>query len=162
MKRTIVLAGTVCLVAGLAGCSSNPGEAQLNADIGAMRKAAAQCRVIKDKVNEALAKSKDNKLDLKAAVNAVIQLKEDGKEMQLIREHTDLVKDNTTPEQRQDLVKRFKEKFEEAGVELQKAEEEMDAAIRKADEHGPKEAVEELKKTLVLAMHEFEMLAKQQ
>jgi hypothetical protein len=167
MKRIVVLAGTFCLLAGLIGCSSNVGDALLNADVEVMNKSAAQLRSVKDRVNEAVQKAaKDNKsltdTDLKPAVKAAEALKDIGKALQQLKEKTDALKDSTTKEEREELAQRFKDRMLTATVDLVKAQQEVDQAIRKAEERGPREAVDELKKTLRMAEGEFEVLAKQQ
>ncbi|HEV2948547.1 MAG TPA: hypothetical protein VGX70_14320 [Gemmataceae bacterium] len=168
MKRIVVLAGMFCLLAGLIGCSSNLGEALLNADIDVMNKAAAQLRSVKDRVNEAVQKAaKDNKsltdTDLKPAVEAAKALKEIGNALQKLKEKTDTLKDSTTPEEREELAKRFSGRMQTATVDLIKAQQELDQAIRKAEgARSERDAVVTLKNTLREAEGEFEVLAKQQ
>ena len=67
MKRTIVLVGTFGLLAGLVGCSSNPAEGFLNANIGTIDKLTAQLRNVKTNINAAVERSEKEKKPLTEA-----------------------------------------------------------------------------------------------
>jgi len=167
MKRNVVLVGIGFLLIGLVGCGSNSRDALVNRDINVIDGAAAQLGVVRDKVNEALDKSAKEKRaltgdDLKPAVQAAAALKDVGKAMQKLKEQTDALTDSITKEEREELAQRFKARLQGAMVSLVKSQQEMDQAIRKAEDKGPKQAVVELKKTLELAQSEFGVLAKQQ
>jgi hypothetical protein len=167
MRRGAILLGMgLLLLAGVVGCGSNPRDALVNSEINLIRDATVHLRGIKDKVNAAVQKStSENKpltsADLKPAVDAVTQLREDGKRLQKSKEDTDALKTTTPPEERDELRKRFQGKWEEASVDLEKAQQELDLALRKAEERSNKDTVDELKKTLNLAELEFKVLARQ-
>jgi hypothetical protein len=166
MKRRVVFAAACWLLASMVGCSSNPREAQLDAVIFTVNNTKAKLDIVKKKVTEALEKAaKANKnltdADLKDAVAAAAELRNAGKAMQQIKEKTDSLKDSTTKEERDELIQKFRDKLQSALVGLDKAQSEVDDAIKKAEDRGPKEAVDELKKTLKLAQGEFEVLARQ-
>jgi hypothetical protein len=167
MRRTAVLLGTgLLLLAGAVGCSSNPRDALVNNNINVLRDATVHLRSVKDKVNAAVQKAtSENKqltaADLKPAVDAVSQLRDDGKRLQKTKEDTDALKNPTSPEEREELRKRFQGKWEEANVDLEKAQQELDVALRKAEERSSRDTVDELKKTLNLAEMEFKVLARQ-
>jgi hypothetical protein len=98
---------------------------------------------------------------LKPAVNQATKLKELGRQLQALKEKTDSLKEAITKEERDELAKNYRKKLQDALVGLDKAQTEMDQAIRRAEEKGPREAVDELKNTLKLVQGEFEVLAKQ-
>jgi hypothetical protein len=164
MNRTVVLLGTVLPLLGVVGCGSNPRDALVNNNIAVLRDATVQLRSVKDKVNAAVEKAtKEQKTlsaaDLKPAVDAAAQLREVGKRLQKNKEDTDTLKDTTPPQERDDLRKRFQTKWVEANVDLERAQQELDTALRKAEERSTREIVSELKNTLTQAQLEFKVLA---
>ena len=166
MKRCVVLVGTFWLLAAVAGCSSDPRDAFLAQEISTIDKATEQLRSVKVEVNKAVEKAaKDNKAltaaDLEPAVKAADKLRDIGKEMQMLKEKTDALKESTTKDEREELVQKYRDKLQGALVKLDKAQTEMDQAVKKADERGPREVVDVLKKTLRQAQGEFQTIAKQ-
>jgi hypothetical protein len=166
MKRSIVLVGTFWLLAAVAGCSSDPRAGFLDLEISTINKATDQLRSVKVDVDKAVDKAtKENKpvtaADLEPAVKAADKLRDIGKELQMLKEKTDALKDSTTKEEREELVKRYQDKLQKALVKLDEAQTAMDQAVKKADEKGPREVVDILKKTLRQAEGEFQTIAKQ-
>lgn len=166
MKRHLVLVGVFFLLGSLVGCSSESGDAEISQAINVMNNARARLAVVKNEVNKAVDNAaKDNKeltdSDLKPAVNEAGKLREVGTELQKVKERTDALKNSITPEERAELARRFKSRWEEASIELQKTQDELDQAIKRAEDRGPKSAVDELKKTLRLGLGDFEIITRQ-
>ncbi len=168
MKRSFVLIGTFGLLACTVGCSSNPRETVLNATIGTVDKAAAQLRNIKANITAALEKSDKEKKPLtedefKPAIAAAAELKKVAKEKQTLRDQADALKDSTTKEEREELSKKYRDRWEGAMVQLVKAQTEVSQAIKQVEDRGgnDRNAVESLKKALSEAQGEFEGLTKQ-
>ena len=166
MKRYLVLIGAFLALAGMVGCSSNSGDGQMSQAIAVMNNARGRLDAVKNKVNEAVDKAaKENKEltdnDLKAAVNEASKLKDVGSELQKVKERTDALKGSITPEEREDLLKRYKGRWEQESIALQKTQDELDQAIKRAEDRGPKTAVDELRKTLRLSQADFEVIARQ-
>jgi uncharacterized protein YdcH (DUF465 family) len=167
MKRQLVLVGIFFLLAGLVGCGSESGDAQVSQAIVVMNNARARLAAVKNEVNKAVDKAagENNREltgdDFKPAVTAAGGLKEAGSELQRVRERTEALKGSITPEERDELTKRFKSRWEQESIELQKTQDELDQAIKRAEDRGPKTAVDELKKTLRLGLGDFEVIARQ-
>jgi hypothetical protein len=168
MKRHLVLVGVFFLLAGLVGCGSDSGDAPVNQAIVVMNNARARLAAVKNEVNKAVDKaaSENNRElkdeDLKPAVTEASRLKDVGIELQKVKERADALKSSITAEERDELTRRFKGRWEQESIELQKTQDELDQAIKKAEDRGPKTAVDELKKTLRLGLGDFEVIARQQ
>jgi hypothetical protein len=167
MKRHVVLVSAFLVLGGMVGCSSNSGDAQMGQAIAVMDSARGRLDAVKNEVNKAVDKAaKDNKQltdnDLKPAVEEARKLKDVGSELQRVKERTDALKGTITPEQREDLLKRFKGRWEESSIALQKTQDDLDQAIKRAEDRGPKTSVDELRKTLRLSEADFEVIARQQ
>jgi chromosome segregation ATPase len=168
MKRLVVPVGTFALLAGMVGCSSNPREGVLKATIGAVDKATAQLRNVKANINAAVEKSTKEKKDLteadfKPAVAAADELKKVAKELQTLREHADALKDSTPKEEREQLAQQYKGSLQGALVQLEKAQTEVNQAIKQVEDRGgnDQKAIDIVKKALAQAQGEFEGLTKQ-
>jgi hypothetical protein len=167
MRRHVVLVGMFFFLAAIVGCGSDTGDAQVSQAIGVINNARARLAVVKDEINKAVDKAaKENKEltdnDLKPAVVEAGELRKFAAELQKVKDKSDAMKGAITPEEREELARRFKGRLEEASIALQKTRDELDQAMKRAEDRGPKTAVDELRKTLRLAQGDFEVIARQQ
>jgi hypothetical protein len=166
MKKAVVLGGTLWLLCGVAGCSSDTRERAIKEVIGTMSGAADSVANIKTLVAKALADAQKagkplTAADLKPAENAAnTTLRELGKKMQGLKLHTEANREGITAEQSKEWAQRYQTEVQQAADRLVKSQRELDAALQEAERNN-KDAVVELRRTLEEVQREFESVTKQ-
>jgi hypothetical protein len=145
------------------GCSTDPREAYITAAVGYINDAAGQIGTIKDKVEEAIKKADDKKLNaaaLREANSAIESLRELGKNMQKVKQRTDGAAASITEEEKDDLRKRYQTSVQNALTSLEEERVKLQDKLKEAEAIDP-DGIRDLRNQLTQAEGVFAVLARQ-
>jgi hypothetical protein len=176
MKRWAVLARTFVAVVSLTGCGSDPRAAEITKAIGFFDQAADNTLAVKKDVAKALETAraenrplkeepKANKDDFKVARETAKKLRVIGKKLVKTKSQIDLLQEKATPEEKERLNQRFRDKLGDVITRLEKAQHELDTVLAQADRYqkqheGSPEVVAHLRKAINDSREEFRVLTK--
>jgi len=161
--RSLVRCGLFIALLGIVGCGSDPREALISSTIGYLNEAANDISRIRDRVDEAVKKQENKKLnakELKDATSEVDSLKELTKKMQIAKQKIESVSGSTTAEQREALRQQFQQKLSSAMASIEEQRLALEKSIVAA-EAVDAESVKDLRSKLTEAEGSFVILARQ-
>jgi oligoendopeptidase F len=161
--RSLVRCSMFIALLGIVGCGSDPREALINSTIEYLKQAANDITTIKDRVDEAVKKQENKKLnakELKEAYSAIDSLKEVPKKLQIAKQRIESVSGSTTAEQRESLRQQFQQKLSSAMARIEEERLALEKSIVAA-EAVDADSVKDLRSKLTEAEGSFEMLARQ-
>lgn len=187
MRRFFVLAGTILLLGSMSGCGGD----QRDFYIGRIVAILEETRAVFDEVKTELKKTVDDrKKDGKSITDANIRdvigkleardqtggvvnrLKSLGERLQFVKERLEVLREQTTDEQRKRFADNYKSKLPPALESLDDAQRQLDTVLKEADEliardpnedgrHRAEREIEKLRTTLKEGREPFELLTKQ-
>jgi hypothetical protein len=160
---SLVRCGLFIGLLGIVGCGSDPREALINSTIEYLKQAANDVTTIKERVDEAVKKQENKKLnakELKEAYSAIDSLKEVPKKLQIAKQRIESVSGSTTAEQREALRQQFQQKLSSAMARIEEERLALEKSITAA-EAVDADSVKELRSKLTEAEGSFVILARQ-
>lgn len=163
MMRWLVRAVVWLAPLAIVGCAGDPREAKIDSVLGYLNAASEQLATIKERVNDAIKKAENNKLnakEMKEAQGAVDSLKTLSKDLQKVKQQIEGLASSTPKEQRDALAEQFRPKLSAAMARIDEERRALEKTILEA-EALDKESVAELRSKLTEAEGNFVMLARQ-
>jgi len=165
MKRAAGLGSTLLMVFALAGCGGNPREEAINEALGYFKDAADNTRAVKTAVANAVntaekANKTLNEKDFKAAEDAAKKLREHGQALVKVKGEIDILKENTTPAEKERLDEEFQPRLQELFKRFQDEQNALDKELARAEKHSTKEAMKHLREAITSSREEFVILTK--
>jgi hypothetical protein len=160
MKKLMLLVGVLALC--LSGCGSDERDQLISSAKDEIDKAGSNLDTIRENVQKWEKEKKETEKAnlLKNAVNATAALSKNAQMFQAIKGRADRL-EPSTPEQRKELVDKYRDRFASAIDEVNKKRIALNKTIAEAEKLPERAALAELKISLQKAQGDFENLVKQ-
>jgi hypothetical protein len=175
MKRLGVLGSLFVALFSLAGCGADPRDGEIKNAITLFNNAAANMRAVKQELDKAIETAKkDNKKltekDLKAAEDSTKNLRTFGKQLAVgenvpggnlsVRGLIELYAEGATDAQKKRLAEKYQSQLIDLITNIQKAQQELDAALVSVEPLAEPAAMKHLRKAINDSREEFRVLAR--
>jgi hypothetical protein len=165
MKRLTVLGGTFLMVFSLAGCGGDPREEDITSALNLFDQAAANLRVVKTDIANAVTEAvKNNKTltekDFKKAEDNAKKLRGIGKQLLEVKGDIEILKEGTSGQAKERYSEEHREQLARLFAQFQKEEKELNAELARAALHATPAAMEELRRVIRDSREEFLILTK--